>query len=403
MSGSNGNVISHARKRIDKTMGGETKAQKMKDYLETTGYHLSNNSRIFLSVDGTMFPNASSILAKHNIYNRPLYRYVKNYSVVLGGPWAISPYRPHKGNQDPSMYDIRDENGKRLPPEDLSKALAQKFHEALATGDKTAGGMLVPEDFDDIDAAQKRIARVIELAPTLAGMTAWVGDSDITTEMFFKHLRRLNRIWVPKRYNPADNMSEIAEAAVSPYADFQQETHDFVLMRYCDANVLAQMLPVVDGSTQAKFLGPFHTMLFFPDYPWGDRLLHIKKRDDIKTPPAGPVKLSLSDVQDMAKQRMTAFTQIYTDRLLQTYPRLEKIPRADLLAKVGQYQDLGHDTHHFRRSDYLYQFIAMHILYEKDILQDEGAQQLMADNTTAPDEKLVDLREKYPLSKEDTL
>jgi len=361
------------------------------------------NNRVFLVLDGASFAGLPEELAKHHIAHRPLYRNSGNFSVVRGGPWIVTPYRPLFAPTNPQ--DIMAEH---LPPEasmeEQATMLATLMEEAIKTGDPNGGGLLVQEDFQNIDAAWQRLVKVLNILPDLSAVVFWIGDQTADWDRLYYHLRRLNRIWIPKTYAEPLVTNEIAQAAPTPYGDFRPEHFDFAVFRHAHADTLAQILPALDASKRLRFMGEFQQILFCPKEPWAKDILAMDKPQNTAANEHVPLFLPLGAMQALEETRLRACDRQYADLLLQNY-LLQVVGMGEdiLLEKVRRYNRLGYYKHHFRHAHHLYHYSAIHILYEDELAHDEAAKRLIAAPDIHAQDKLAQLYLYYPLDVKEVL
>ncbi|WP_182418075.1 hypothetical protein [Bartonella sp. HY038] len=146
--------------------------------------------------------------------------------------------------------------------EEKALILASHMDEAIKRGDPNGGGLLQVENFYDINSAYQQAMNFLNILPELTGIVIWIGDQSATWDKLYDHLRRLNRIWIPKKFIRRSLVKELAKSAPTVYGNFNQEYLDFVLFRHSDANVLAQMLPSLEPIKKNALLEGFKKCVF---------------------------------------------------------------------------------------------------------------------------------------------
>ena len=128
-------------------------------------------------------------------------------------------------------------------------------------------------------------------------------------DRLFRHLRGINMVLYPKAFLPekAEEPKEIDddEAAAAAAPPVKQETHEMVLFRHCDPNVMAQTLPALTEVETARLLGAADTLLFMPHPEWadGDGRVAMARADRTIRAPTGPLRLSEGTVERIGGAR----------------------------------------------------------------------------------------------------
>jgi len=212
--------------------------------------------RVYAVMDGAFFKNIAAKLRDAGLARRALYRYDGDYSVVMGGPWLIDPYR--QNNSSPEMGN---ESGEQSVLE-----LASRFE------------------------------AILQLAADTSGLVFWCGDASLTENTLYDHLRRLNQIEVPKNY------SENHESGSTG-------GYELVTFRHADANVMAQVLPALDASQQSRLLGSCNQIFCKPEPGWSKRAMRMVRPDNLAEPTSGPLRWTPQTMQNIHAYRMTISRQ----------------------------------------------------------------------------------------------
>jgi hypothetical protein len=126
-------------------------------------------------------------------------------------------------------------------------------------------------------------------------------------DILYKHLRTINMVLFPKDANFDPGKSYEINPMVQAEDDVQAEenrTHDLVLFRHADANVMAQVLPALDEIQFARLFGPASQILFVPDDDWGGRTTLAVKPGGLPKPPTGPLKLHRETIEEIEEARV---------------------------------------------------------------------------------------------------
>lgn len=151
-------------------------------------------------------------------------------------------------------------------------------------------------------------------------------------EALFRHLRQLNMVLIPRTTPPSD-------AGEDP-------THELVLFRHADANVLAQTLPALDPPCAARFFGPARAVGFAPSPEWRTDMAPVvlRRAPDWPRPVAGPLRLDEATIARMEALRENGAlrdTRLYLREVLA--PSFQAISDADLEVFARQSRDFGRD------------------------------------------------------------
>ena len=205
-------MVGGANNEIREADDGDSKAALEKGFAGLSEMLLSvmadPGRRVRISLDGAGLDKLAERLAKLRLFHRPLFTGADR-SMVEAGPWLVNPYRaapPAEGNGDEAQ----------------------------------------PLDKAGLSAAAARLeALLAEIGPSPFAVF-WVGGPAFGDAELYRHLRTLNKVLVP------------IESAVRSDVDAAVDaTHEAVLFRHADGNVLAQVLPVLDEAQTSAVLRSF--------------------------------------------------------------------------------------------------------------------------------------------------
>jgi hypothetical protein len=244
--------------------------------------------RVFVLMDGARFDDLPGMLAAAGLSHRSLYRNVQDSELVRAGPWLVDPYRAF----DPAANawgGLPLENGRE-------DAVAADTDAALRD---TAPGNDLYASASAGDLATDPLKQ-LELIAGIAGDTPaavfWIGDADLTEANLWRHLRTLNMVLIPKEYREDD-----------PTKAEGEETHEAVMFRHADGNVLAEVLPVLDAAQFSRVFGPAKALMFLaPDRPASDgsSLRRALLPDDAPPAASGMLKLGIDQYAALNDQRV---------------------------------------------------------------------------------------------------
>jgi hypothetical protein len=233
-------------------------------------------------MDGAQFDNLTAELANLGIAHRSLYRNVQDIELVRAGPWLIDPYGIHVESTDVwGGLPFTGSFPKSIADDTLNASLSTetKSHDAAVQGVEKGSG------------AAANLELILQLASDTPAIVFWMGDAALTEPRLWKHVRSLNMALVPKSsiadevtvrrtlrvsINNANTGNNTRTDSAAPAFDgstdessgLDTETHEAVIFRYPDGNVLAEVLPVLDSSQFTRFFGPALSVTFYsPAHP----------------------------------------------------------------------------------------------------------------------------------------
>jgi hypothetical protein len=274
------------------------------------------DKRVYAVMDGSQFNDLPRLLKLADVSHRPLYRYAGgDYAVIVGGPWLVNPYQAALSHSnDTSSNDSAEGDVSEEELESRSASLSAQMVSSLEAGDPTGGGML-PGHAVDPALVIKRLQKIIELSDGKPTLVFWSGDGDFAVEDFYRHLRGMNTVRVPKSDKGDKNTQMLSagdgrEIAVVGQEDDSAEYSSFrgcerVIFRHADANVMMQVIPVLDETQTAILFGPAEQIIFAPDSIWGGGLKRARKRNDVP-PQHGILSLTEDNIATMADIRLEA-------------------------------------------------------------------------------------------------
>ncbi|MCB5205399.1 hypothetical protein LH464_23340 [Neorhizobium sp. T786] len=214
----------------------------------------------------------STKLTGAGIAHRSLYLKADS-SLIAGGPWLADLYHHHLTDDD--LYE---------PYGDNSVVMRRN---------------VVPRPADPV----AQIEALLGILTDSRAAVFWIGDASLTEEILYQHLRGLNRVTI----------------ATEPGSLFKTET---VTFRHADANVMAQVLPVLDEPRYARFLGPALAVLFTPYEEWGGDCIRAR---NLKNPlsftiPKGPLHWDQKTLDAISETRMVRLSWSIADYLRDVAP-----------------------------------------------------------------------------------
>ncbi|MDB6183266.1 DUF4123 domain-containing protein [Paracoccus fistulariae] len=164
-------------------------------------------------------------------------------------------------------------------------------------------------------APQETIPALMTLIANRPAAVFW--QCPAGAEALYKHLRGINMVLIPKEFAPPD---DLARPDVNGSQD--SETHEAVLFRHADANVIAQTLPAMDAAEIARFYGPAARLFFASDPDWahGRDWLQADRFDALPKPQSGLLTLSAATMEEIKHARERRSLQRTVGFLRRTLP-----------------------------------------------------------------------------------
>lgn len=130
-------------------------------------------------------------------------------------------------------------------------------------------------------------------------------------DVLYKHLRGINMVMVSNDISMDRGKSYERSPLPSPNVHNTSRTnhdavgYECVLFRHADANVMAQILPVLSETQFARIFGPTTHIIFAPGDDWaiGSPTMIAPKPKDLPATPSGPLKLDADTLKNVESQR----------------------------------------------------------------------------------------------------
>ena len=150
-------------------------------------------------------------------------------------------------------------------------------------------------------------------------------------EKLYKHLRSINMVLFPK---------EALDDWVEPEAEADEQghipepdTHTPVTFRHADANVMAQVLPVMPDDELSRLFGPAASIHYAPEPEWleGKEWSFSMKNSQWQNPQKGMLRISVITVEKMGYLQISSSRENIKKYLKEAVPEYaEKMPKKDL-------------------------------------------------------------------------
>ena len=194
---------------------------------------------------------------------------------------------------------------------------------------------------NDLTPAQ-RLDALLELFDDTSAAVFWEYEGE--PKRLFRHLRTINNVMIPRDADTPP-LPDPLDPDGETYGN--TATHQQVLFRHADANVMAQVLPTLSPPQLTRFMGPATAVTFAPQAEWGDGKELIKfdnPRDTYNS--SHPLKLSQDDMDAIDQrrligQRWATVKYLRTKTSLKTTPNDEKELYAFVLNCDKQGEKLG--------------------------------------------------------------
>lgn len=116
---------------------------------------------------------------------------------------------------------------------------------------------------NDLTPAQ-RAESLIDILELPASAVFWASHAE--PKLLFRHLRTINYIMIPRDADTPP-LPDPLDPDAAP--DGNTATHQRVLFRHADANVIAQVVPELGEHRLPRFFGPADSIICKPDAEWG--------------------------------------------------------------------------------------------------------------------------------------
>ena len=249
---------------------------------------------------------------------------------------------------------------------------------------------------------EERRERITGRAPskTIPALLALIGDRPAAVfwqcptgaDALYKHLRGINMVLYPRESLP--DAAEPQESSGSA-AQAVPDTHELVLFRHADANVIAQTLYAMDKPQLARMFGPATAILANPEreWAWSTGPLFAARPEDLQPAYPGPLRLStaetgrISQAADRAsRHRITSYLRAaapqYTDRLT------DKKLHEQTDTAIHQGQQIGLST-----EKGLGLFAMLSLLTGGELVHNRDLRAAIASDPRSPDEAIASIFE----------
>ena len=147
--------------------------------------------------------------------------------------------------------------------------------------------------------AEQRLERLLDVVDDLSAAVFWAYDGEPKT--LFKHLRTINNIMIPRDADTPP-MPDPLDPDGETFGN--TTTHQQVLFRHADANVMAQVLPCLSDPQITRIMGPADGVIFAPDPEWasGEDIMTVTNPKDTYNS-THPLKLNNPDMDGIERKR----------------------------------------------------------------------------------------------------
>jgi hypothetical protein len=263
-----------------------------------------SEKRVFALLDGARFDDLPGMLAAAGLSHRSLYRNVQDAELVRAGPWLVDPYR----KSDPAINAWGglplNGSGSQSPDDEVAADTKAALSEPVLRNDELTGPTGSLGNLDP----NKQLDLIAGIADDSPAAVFWIGDANLTEANLWRHLRALNMVLIPKVYGEDD----------PPPIEAGDQTHDALMFRHADGNVLAEVLPVLDAAQFSRVFGPAKALMFLaPDHPDSDcsTLRRAVLPDNAPPAPPGMLKLSMEQMEGIEEIRFERVQKRTTEYL----------------------------------------------------------------------------------------
>jgi Domain of unknown function (DUF4123) len=265
------------------------------------------HKRVYALMDGARFDDLPGMLTTAGLSHRSLYRNVQDAELVRAGPWLVDPYRlPDPAVNAWGGLPVSDAAA-TLHTDEVAADTEAALHDGVSSEDYATSFPAASGNPDPI----QQLELIAGIAGDSPAAVFWIGDSELTEARLWRHLRTLNMVLIPKGYGEED----------PPPSGEDDETHEAVMFRHADGNVLAEVLPVLDAAQFARVFGPAQALMFLaPEHPDSDgsTLRRAVLPEDTPPAPPGMLKLSMEQmlgIEEIRFERLQKRTSEYLRRV----------------------------------------------------------------------------------------
>ena len=200
---------------------------------------------------------------------------------------------------------------------------------------------------NELSPAQ-RLERLLDVIDDLSAAVFWAYDGEPKT--LFKHLRTINNIMIPRDADTPP-MPDPLDPDGETFGN--TTTHQQVLFRHADANVMAQVLPCLSDPQITRIMGPADGVIFAPDPEWasGEDIMTVTNPKDTYNS-THPLKLNNPDMDGIEKRRLISLKYSTRRFLRKKFPDHVKHLNDQELYK--QINDLDDQAESFDLDEYEY-------------------------------------------------
>lgn len=352
-------------------------------------------ARVYAVIDGALFSNIKMICQDAGLDCRALYRDSGNTAVVLGGPWIVNPYRDwiDPGERPAPEWAADWESGSLTEDE-----LAERMNAAAAAGDPSGGGPSSVDDVENAPATIARLDRILGVAEGGPGPVFWAGDSSLTEDILYRHLRRLNKVLVPKARGGGEEANEMAAAAADAEeipAPEASGAYELAIFRHADANVMAQVVPALNPTQLSRLFGPCRQLLCEPAEEWGKGAIRASKPEDAPEPPTGPLRWEAETVRAIGDRRAVPFEHRLMDTLRGKYPDRDFGPDDEFYEAVHEQRQFAQYRFGVSADQHFVDYFELISTHGEKVVEEERFREVMARPGWSMEEKFQRLRRHY--------
>ena len=145
----------------------------------------------------------------------------------------------------------------------------------------------------------QRLDALLEIVDDTSAAVFWECEGE--PKRLFRHLRTINNVMIPRDADTPP-MPDPLDPEGETFGN--TATHQQVLFRHADANVMAQVLPVLSPKQLTRFMGPAQAVIFAPEEEWlmEGEVVRIENPKDTYNP-NHPLKLSGEDMDAIEARR----------------------------------------------------------------------------------------------------
>ena len=252
---------------------------------------------------------------------------------------------------------------------------------------------------NDLTPAQ-RLDALLELLDDTSAAVFWEYKGE--PKRLFRHLRTINNVMIPRDADTPP-LPDPLDPDGETYGN--TATHQQVLFRHADANVMAQVLPCLSDPQITRVMGPASGLIFAPDPEWaaGEDIMTVTNPKDTYNA-RHPLKLNNPDMDRIENRRLNGIRRQIALYLRKYAPNETKLLGNDALMDQVIYAENVGNKIGFKDHSSFELFTLLGVLTKGEIFKNKQVLRDLEDRYL-PDKKIESVFENHasiPVPKQET-